>query len=351
MLILLLLAVLFFAFMIPMATGNRSIPAGMTCGDQFSSPETALVIPNPKISWANYHVFDDCEHPIHWYEVTGNVIRMTISIPAVPRFKDVRISGVVVGPNLPPPPAFTLIPQSILQYVTDNDLGMITFASPKDQTTCDHVQSTQMKGATSVLNGRCHFHEKYSGSNMWVIYDDTVLEVPPSTFGSNSTVTYKIALYETNFHTTKMAVACCDFNEDFQTSYPNMTKSQCGICGSLGTNNPSWISYYFEQQYKEEDTTNDMLVPYGNEYPPYTSCAATATDNVETSMTLLQAALPQGEEQCPPDPNLVIKDSTEKDPTCVMDCKVGGVCHSYNMLDGGNVLMVMVVVVRTILIG
>ena len=36
---------------------HRSIPAGVTCSSQFFSPETAVTIPNPKVSWASSRIF------------------------------------------------------------------------------------------------------------------------------------------------------------------------------------------------------------------------------------------------------------------------------------------------------
>mmetsp|Transcript_3932 Transcript_3932/g.5960 ORF Transcript_3932/g.5960 Transcript_3932/m.5960 type:complete len:227 (-) Transcript_3932:381-1061(-) len=212
--------------LLPLAShAHRSLPSGITCGSQFTSPQTPLVIPNPKISWANYAIFD-CENPIAWYEAEASEnqeLKFTLTIPVIPRFEDVRMSVVIVGEGLPDLAQDTNVPDSVANYVADKGMGAVVFESPQDQTTCDHLVSELMGKSTTVKDARCHFYEPFGGSNFWVVMDDEYA-VPKSG-------TYKIAIYETNASTAKAALACCDFPEDFLTPY-DIPETTCPVCGT-----------------------------------------------------------------------------------------------------------------------
>ncbi len=67
------------------ATAHRDLPAGITCGSQFASPDSPLRIPNPAISWANYAIFT-CDDPVQWYEAIvdeGQLLHHTVTVPEI----------------------------------------------------------------------------------------------------------------------------------------------------------------------------------------------------------------------------------------------------------------------------
>ena len=204
---------------------HRSLPSGITCGSQFSSPEAPLVVPNPKISWANYAIFD-CNDPIAWYEATtteNQLLEFTITVPVIPRFEDVRMSVVIVGEGLPDLNQDGSVPDAVKDYVDSEGVGAVVFHSPEVQSTCAHLTSEEMIEATTVQDSRCHFYEPFGGSNFWVVLDDNYSVPMPST--------YKIALYESNSSTAKASLACCAFPEDFLTLY-DIPQTTCPVCGT-----------------------------------------------------------------------------------------------------------------------
>lgn len=246
------------------ASAHRSLPSGITCGPQFASPDSPLVIPNPEISWANYAIYN-CDYPIAWYEAAGakdQEFKFTITIPVIDRFKDVRMSTVIIGEALPllneTDSDNANVPSSILQYMSDNSLGGVVFNSPADQSTCDHLSSMEMMQSTSIVDQRCHFYETFGGSNLWVISDE-VYKLPTTLTG---TTDFKIAVYEQYSSTAKASFACCDFTEEFVTQY-DIPDSTCDICGTQASSNDAWSSLFFEHK---------TMAQYDG-YPPLQNCA------------------------------------------------------------------------------
>lgn len=290
---------------IPTAFAHRSLPSGVTCGSQFASPETALVIPNPEISWANYAIYD-CDHPVNWYEAAGTKdqeFKFTITIPVIERFEAVRMNAVIIGEGLPPISQDDIndsfVPASVLDYMTANNLGGVVFNSPVDQSTCDHLTSPEMATEVTVKDGRCHFYEPFGGSNLWVVMDD-VYKLP-------TTTTYKIAVYEENQSTAKASFACCDWPEDFTTQF-EMPESTCEACGTQ-TSNPAWASLFFEQK---------SMAVYGG-YPPLQDCAADSTP----------VTLPQSD-KCPSTSDADVNE-VQQPESCALGCGKDGECHSHNV--------------------
>jgi len=297
------LVVVFNAFLIATTSAHRSLPSGITCGPQFSSPDTPLTIPNPTMSWANYGIYT-CENPVNWLEATADAdqeLKFTITIPAIDRFADVRMSTVFIGPGLPTllPAQNTGVPTSVLQYAADNAMGGMVFKSPQDQSTCDHLTSPTMIDASTVKDGRCNFYEPFTSSNLWVIMDN-ILAAPESG-------TYKVAVYEENGFTAKASFACCDWPEDFLTPY-YIPESTCPACGT-NSSNPAWLSLFFEQK---------TMAEYGG-FPPMQNCN-TNTDIIEYP----------SQDMCPP-----LDDSDDDQPEiCDLGCNNQGECHSHNVFGG-----------------
>lgn len=289
------------------AFAHRSLPSGITCGSQFASPETPLVIPNPEISWANYAIYD-CDNPVSWYEAAGSKdqeFKFTVTVPVIERFEDVRMTAVIIGEGLPQllQDDSKFVPPSVLNYMSANNLGGVMFNSPVEQSTCDHLTSPEMAVETTIEQDRCHFYEPFGGSNLWVIMDD-VYKLP-------TTGTYKIAVYEENQSTAKASFACCDWPEDFRTQF-DLPESSCEACGS-DASNPAWSSLFFEHKSMEA---------YGG-YPPLQDCAADTTP----------VNLPSGD-QCPikvdAGGNLGIE--VQQPESCKLGCSKDGECHSHNVL-------------------
>eukprot|EP00957_Ditylum_brightwellii_P157736 12005967-Ditylum_brightwellii.AAC.1 len=290
---------------IQLCSGHRSLPTGVTCGSQFSSPNTPLVIPNPKISWANYAIYT-CEHPISWYEAVGDKddeFKFTITVPVIKRFENVRMTAIIIGEGLPALESEGNIPQEVSQYILDNNLGGVVFKSPKDQSSCDHITSPEMKSETSIVDSRCNFYEPFGGSNLWVVMDRT--------YALPTTTSYKIAVYEENMSTAKASFACCDWPEDFMTQF-EIPESTCEACGTQASN-PAWSSLFFEHKTMEA---------YGG-YPPLQNCATNESP----------IDLPSGDE-CPSasGPGETGSGENDQPESCDLGCSKDGECHSHNAL-------------------
>ena len=288
--------------LIACAGAHRSLPSGVTCGPQFSTPSTALTIPDPEISWANYAIYD-CDNPIAWYNAEGSVdqeFKFTITLPVIERFKDVRMSTIIIGEGLPELPSDIYVPAEVSNYLSENNVGAVAFVSPDDQSTCDHLTSPEMINEVSVVDDRCHFYEPFGGSNLWVVMDE-VYKLP-------TTTNYKIAVFEKNQSTAKASFACCDWPEDFRTQF-DITDSTCEVCGTQASN-PAWSSLFFEQK---------TMAEYGG-YPPLQNCASNQ----------FPIGLPQGEE-CPPTRSSNEIDLAPQPESCALGCSKDGECHSHNI--------------------
>eukprot|EP00560_Eucampia_antarctica_P007106 CAMPEP_0197828802 /NCGR_PEP_ID=MMETSP1437-20131217/5325_1 /TAXON_ID=49252 ORGANISM="Eucampia antarctica, Strain CCMP1452" /NCGR_SAMPLE_ID=MMETSP1437 /ASSEMBLY_ACC=CAM_ASM_001096 /LENGTH=602 /DNA_ID=CAMNT_0043430189 /DNA_START=118 /DNA_END=1924 /DNA_ORIENTATION=- len=299
------LVVIFVALLIVTTVGHRSLPSGITCGSQFSSPNTPLTIPNSGISWANYGIYT-CEDPINWLEaeaVAGQDLKFTITVPVIDRFASVRMSAVFIGPGLPAllPEENTGVSNDILQYAADNVMGGVVFKSPQVQTNCDHLHSQEMIDATTVKDGRCDFYEPFGGSNMWVVMDDVITV--------SESGTYKVAVYEEHGFTAKASFACCDWPEDFLTPY-SVPESTCPACGT-NSSNPVWSSLYFEHK---------SMAQFSG-FPPIQNCSM-STDIIKYP----------SKDMCP------LLDGNDNNNVQLEKCKLGcnslGECHSHNVFGG-----------------
>jgi len=283
-----------------LVVAHRSLPSGTTCGSQFFSPETALTIPNPLVSWASYRIFD-CDQPVFWLdaqtETENQTLHFTVTIPVIERFEDVRMSVVIIGPDLPSLSADANVPEDVSNYINENNMGASLFESLANQTTCDHLQSV-MGDASSVVDDRCHFYEPFGGSNSWVVLDES--------YPVETVANYKIAVFVEGGTTAKAAFACCDWPEDFVTPY-TISETDCPYCGNIPEENPAFSSYFFEQK---------SMIEYGG-FPPALSC-----------MNAESMGLTPFDSQCPP----VKSTEQEAQPAgCVLGCTVAGECHSHNV--------------------
>lgn len=290
---------LFLLSILTNTEAHRSLPSGITCGSQFSSADTALVIPNPKISWANYAIYT-CEHPVMWFEAEASKdqqLKFTITVPVIDRFENERMSAVFIGPGLPALSVDAVLPDSVKQYVDTTGMGGKIYNSPQDQSSCEHLTSPEMESEVTVKDGRCHFYEPFGGSNLWVIMDD-IITVPEA-------ATYKIAVFEESGTTAKASFACCDWPENFVTPY-NIPEPTCPLCGS-NSSNPAWSSLFYEHKTMEA---------FGG-YPPLQICNNSAPID-----------LPSGD-ACP---NITAPSENDQPDSCALGCNKEGECHSHNAL-------------------
>jgi len=298
-----LTALFLFEIIAKKTRAHRSLPGAITCGSQFSSPDSPLVIPNPKISWANYGMYT-CEYPVSWFEAEADEdqeLKFTVTVPVLDRFKGVRMTVVIIGPGLPPiPDNCKNMPDSVRKYAEDNNFGGVIFKSPVDQSTCDHLTSPEIISETSIKDERCFFYEPFSNTNNWVIMDEV--------FPVSETAKYKVAFYEENGTTAKATFACCDWPEDFITPYP-IPESECPACGSSDV---SWVYLFYE---------TGIMAEYGG-FPEFEVCPS---DPGPTDY-------PSGD-QCPPEKESD-DDIPEQPESCNLGCGSDGECHSHNALGG-----------------
>merc|ERR1740123_2813239 len=126
-----------------LAATHRSLPPGVTCGNQFSSAATALEVPNPEISWASYRI-TTCDKPVFWLKAANakekQPLFMTVVVPLIERFADVRISVLVIGPGLPELSSDEMakVPAEVLAQIPSGE-GAALLESPEDQRSCSHL--------------------------------------------------------------------------------------------------------------------------------------------------------------------------------------------------------------------
>mmetsp|Transcript_17243 Transcript_17243/g.22002 ORF Transcript_17243/g.22002 Transcript_17243/m.22002 type:complete len:692 (+) Transcript_17243:150-2225(+) len=291
------------SFLNNVAMAHRTLPDGVTCGNQFNSSSTALVIPNTAISWASYRIMT-CDEPNTWYEgsfIEGQVIKFTVGVPRLERFAHVRMNVVITGPNLPLLSTLEKaeIPQAILDEIGGN--GAVLFEAPEDQSTCVHLTSQEMQFASEVVGSRCEFHEEFGDSHSWVLLDEKLM--------LNSTGTFRMVLYNRKQTATKAWFACCDWPEDFTTPY-DMPDANCPYCGTKPKENPVWASHFYEQR---------SMAEYGG-FPNNETCLG-------ADITIQEPT----EGQCPLVDSGIDKNETENN--CVLHCS-GGSCHSHNVFGG-----------------
>jgi plastocyanin len=226
--------------LVGLAAGHRSLPSGVTCGNQFASSSTALEVPNPAISWASYRILT-CDAPVFWLKAqdvsVGQNLSFTITAPVIGRFAGVRVSVLVIGPGLSNLSGTeqSQVPADVLADIPDGE-GAALFTSPEDQSSCAHLGSDMMTMASDVSDGRCHFHEPYGDTHSWVLLDDMLTASAGGTF--------HFAIFTSDGSPTKLAFACCDWPEDFTTDYP-MPAAECPYCGTMA-NFSSWDSHFYE---------------------------------------------------------------------------------------------------------
>lgn len=278
---------------------HRSLPSGVTCGNQFNSSTTALTIPDPKISWASYRILS-CDAPIFWLKGqvdAGQMLSFTAGLPVLSRFSGVRVSVVIIGPGLPQLSGAeqAKVPAAVIANVKAGE-GAFLIETPSDQSTCNHVHSKEMTASSQVKDNRCHFHEEYGDSHSWVLIDDNRTAL--------ATGEHRFAIFTITNQAAKVWFACCDWPEDFATqhSIPDAACPACGTKASFG----QWSSLFYEQK---------SMAKHGG-FPSADTC------------TLPPVASSPTAAQCPEEK---ANDNSAMDENCVLGCSKGE-CHSHNIM-------------------
>mmetsp|Transcript_54530 Transcript_54530/g.100920 ORF Transcript_54530/g.100920 Transcript_54530/m.100920 type:complete len:645 (+) Transcript_54530:53-1987(+) len=280
---------------------HRSLPPGVTCSSQFNSSETALVVPNPGISWASYRILT-CDAPVFWLSaedvVVGQNLSFTVTIPVIDRFADVRVHVLVIGPGLPSLSSEdeALVPAEALAAISASE-GAVLYVAPEDQSSCAHLYSEMMTMASDVTDGRCHFHEPYGDTHTWVVLDDMLTAVGAGT--------YRFAVFSAGT-TAKLSFACCDWPEDFTTPFP-IPEADCPFCGTEAD-----FAFHSALFYETKN-----MAEFGG-FPAFENCSDVTSPQMPNAST-----------QCPDE--TVEPGTGEPAPaSCFLGCS-GEECHSHNV--------------------
>ena len=215
-----------FLAALPLVAAHRGLLTKPSCDDDFGSSSTALVIPDPSISWAFKHYLD-CTHRSVWSKFTNDmsVNRMFyvgVGIPPKERFGHVRADALIIGPGLPEltDDEWNYIPNDIKSDPIWNANGKkaYLFKSPEDQSSCAHLGVVMQQHCT-VKNGRCDFYETFGQTNSWRVLDADANLIPAGNSGGE----YYVAVWLQNHESSKLGIALGTWVENFWSSQPTTT--------------------------------------------------------------------------------------------------------------------------------
>ncbi|CAJ1929944.1 unnamed protein product [Cylindrotheca closterium] len=161
-----------------------------TCGVEYSTPDSAYVIPDIAEAWYIRRV-STCESPVFWtkFEVTASGTTATAQAeaaqqlyiaaisPEIDRFRDqLKFHGVLYGPGVGADATngLSAIPSTLPPGITvRDDLGGAAYlAPPESLATCSFVDTNPvMKSFSDVIGGRCM--EQYTFD---INYDDSLVQ-------------------------------------------------------------------------------------------------------------------------------------------------------------------------------
>jgi predicted nucleic-acid-binding Zn-ribbon protein len=283
------------------AFAHRSLPPGVTCGNQFNNSADALLIPNAKISWASYRIIT-CDAPVFWLKADTDAnqnLSFTITVPKIDRFASLRVSVLIIGPDLPMLNSDdkAKVPASVIAEIPVGE-GAVLHESPANQNNCSHLFSDMMGAASTVVDGRCHFHEPYGDTHSWVVMD---LMMPTKAAGM-----HHFAVFTADGTPAKLSFACCDWPEDFTTAFA-MPEADCPYCGTKQS-----FAHYSALFYESKN-----MADYGG-FPEVQVCSTnTSASDVPT------------DDQCPNETSSDGGTGTQSE-SCALGCS-GQECHSHNI--------------------
>eukprot|EP00747_Dinoflagellata_sp_TGD_P031297 gnl/TRDRNA2_/TRDRNA2_135190_c0_seq1.p1 gnl/TRDRNA2_/TRDRNA2_135190_c0~~gnl/TRDRNA2_/TRDRNA2_135190_c0_seq1.p1 ORF type:complete len:370 (-),score=50.92 gnl/TRDRNA2_/TRDRNA2_135190_c0_seq1:496-1605(-) len=219
------------------ANGHRPAHTGVTCGKQFSTPDSALHVHDIEIEWAGSRTVT-CDNPMLWvtYDVPESMVGKNLylsaggvhtnSNPEASRYAHLRMDAVLLGPGMPALnrselPAHVSVPEEF-------QTGKI-FRSPADQSTCAHSEWMAPMGALTEVGEPtvCTFYEPFTATYMPV-----VLDVTPTVMQAGK---HYAGFYLRTYETGKLwfAVGVVGGKEDFRTRF-EIPKGECD-CGDYQT--------------------------------------------------------------------------------------------------------------------
>lgn len=225
---LILSSILIFSLSLsPPVFAHRPLLSRPSCDNDFSSPDTALLIPDPTISWSFKH-FADCSARALWMSFINPeenfIFYVGSGVPTESRFADLRVDGIIIGPGLPElsdddkkylesTASEVKKHYDILSTTTsDAKYGALLFRSPVDQSSCAHLGPT-MTRSSEVRNGRCDFYEPYGRTNSWRVLDADENKIP------KENENYFVATFLQSHVSGKYGVAVGTWRENFYTNF------------------------------------------------------------------------------------------------------------------------------------
>lgn len=210
---------------------HRPLLQRPSCDGDFSSVSSALVIPDPEISWSFKH-YADCTSRAIWMAFTNPSedfrFYVGIGVPTQPRFADLRADALIAGPGLPALSADDLasLPAAVrdeyaaleASHAAENGpsdprgFGALLHRSPADQSSCAHLGAVMQRSST-VREGRCDFYEPYGRTNSWRVLDADGNVIPVA--GAR----YHVAVWLQEHVSGKFGVAVGTWREDFSSRF------------------------------------------------------------------------------------------------------------------------------------
>lgn len=205
------------------AGAHRPLLDGPSCAPAYSTPSTALHVPDISISWS-MKAISTCDAGatalwLSWTAIQENMkIYIGVGVPTIKRFDLLRADYLVVGPGLPDlsEEQKSKIPEGVLNQVASiphsNTFGYWFNQAPDDQSTCDHL-CDEMKKHSKPRFGRCDFHEPFGDTHSWRLVEGDEV------YGPIVGATYYVAVWLRPYSSGKFGVAIGTWKEDFWTKY------------------------------------------------------------------------------------------------------------------------------------
>lgn len=160
------------------ASSHRPLTLGATGGEQYSTWQTALLVPSLNMSWA-VDRFVECQYPHFWLTWTTSKpdqqVHVQAGTPGHPNWWELRPDAILFGPGLPPmSPLFNL--------TSSPTAGGISIPGTEGPTTCDFLENQQSKRAYQVNGTRCAYWEKFGGHLLYITLDKNLTLSTPGTY-------------------------------------------------------------------------------------------------------------------------------------------------------------------------
>lgn len=210
----------FLAALLPLTMAHRPATTKRSCNGDYGSSATTLSVADPTISWSFSHYLD-CTHCSVWItfenEMPDQRFYVGVGIPPQDRFAATRLDALIIGPGLPLLTAeeWSRVLEGFCNYPVWNTDGIRAYfhASPKDQSTCNHL-GIIMEDASTVVDGRCDLFEPYGRMHSW-----RVLDADDNILPQGNGATYHVVIFLQEDTSAKVGIALGTWVENFVTRY------------------------------------------------------------------------------------------------------------------------------------